>query len=259
MSLRQMTIKTDEMPRLRIGLKWDPLERDVLAVEHKLDSPGHALFKYIVYASASITLRVLMILLRLLLVFSGVVHALGKHKQRIDRALRAKRHYLAQRKMPSHDLDLLCFCYDEAGQLAQLISPLSPPPPLTSKARTAIIHSGEDDIGIGDGFDEELAVNLKDVAEDIVQIFFVVASAHHALDKIKGGSCAIISTRNEQVLIDNPLQPTTSHQNYLFAKLRRDGADWSLQEIAHYFHIDEDPHCPLDDTIDAILRNQHLG
>lgn len=257
MSLQTMTVTAEEMPRLRVGLKWDPMERDVIAVVHKLHSPFKTQMQILWSYIPSFIYGLLGFFLGTLYFFPYIAGKFRKKRRDIAARRAAKKKFMRQRKLPSYDLDLLCFCYDGDGKLTQLVAPIAvmgdrAPP------GAAIMHSGEASTGMGEGFDEEILINLKDVAAGIQQMIFVVASEHHAIRQVKAAACAIINTKNEQPLLSRDLRHRSDHKNFIFARLRRADGGWSLQEIGDYFHIDADPDCPLDDTIDDILRNRYL-
>jgi stress response protein SCP2 len=158
---------------------------------------------------------------------------------------------------PSYNLDLLCFKYDKNKKLVGLISPYTLVPKNADKSQLAILHSGDDPDGVGVGFDEEILINVADVAPNVDCVFFVVSSEDYGFDKIKGGLCALIRTKDEKELLSNNLTEGGDHQTLIFASMRRTGSDWTLENISDFIEIDEDKTSPLDDTIDDILRNRY--
>ena len=111
---------------------------------------------------------------------------------------------------------------------------------------------------MGVGFDEEILISLRDIADNVNTVFFVVASDDYGFDKIKGGKCALIRTKDETQLLANSFEHDGNEQTLIFASMRRDGSNWALSNISDFINIDEDKESPLDDTIDDILRNKYF-
>lgn len=253
----KVVINSANTPHLRVGLKWEPREIDHIKFITASNNAAAAYFKIATEGG-----------------FSALYGAMGTFGRNLSASPKIANSFDASadvrskiKKMgedmkedftkPSYNLDLLCFKYDKDKKLVGLISPYTMVPKGADRSQLAILHSGDDPDGVGIGFDEEIMVSLRDIADNVNTVFFVVASEDYGFDKIKGGQCALIRTKDEKQLLANSFDSAGSQQTLIFASMRREGGDWALDNISDFINIDEDKESPLDDTLDDILRNKY--
>ena len=261
-SLRHHTINAKLAPHLRVGIKWDPLERDNIEETYAIGSAKNARAE----------LKVLLKQIKNTELMAKILRAtVFLHKQaarydylRDQQLMRKKKleKYLAQDKLLSYDLDLCCFCYDQNGQFIEYISPVLMDTPQGRQSLLAFMHSGDDATGTGDAFDEEVLVKLSAINPAIHQVFFVIVSINHGFDQIKGGFWSIVSTTGEKELLSSTLRTPLQHKLHVMAKLSR-GSEaedniWSLDELAEYQPLDKNEKTPLHIRIDQLLAARYL-
>ena len=255
--LRNLKIDTAQTTFLRVGLKWDALERDKYDGFYPFETEEQARAQSLDALKKANNAKLTAKLLDKSFFFarwSGKYERLYAHHMA---AKFAADRYLEQHHLESFDLDLCCFCYDEQGKLVEFVTPLNVGRLRGSKDEPAFLHSGDDTTGTGETYDEELMVLVRTIDHDIHRIFFIIVSAHHGFDEVPRGHWDIVSTKNEKLLLSAKLggQP---HKLHVMAKLSRDEQGWRLEEIADYFPLDENEAVPLDQRVDQLIRKNCL-
>jgi stress response protein SCP2 len=244
-SPRSHTINAIKPTHLRVGIKWDPLERDKIKESHAL---GHAneVRKELAFTLRQIkTQQSIIKLLRLTFFFRTKDMKFERLRDQYLARKKALEKFLAQENVNSYDLDLCGFCYDRDGKLVKFVSPESTETRNTMQKQMAFMHSGDDNTGTGEIFDEELLINLYALDEAIHQVFFVVVSINHGFDQIKGGFWSIVHTAGEKELLSATLCTQLQHRVHVMAKLSRNGESWLLDQIADYCSLGKDENIPL--------------
>lgn len=253
----KIVISARDTPHIRIGLKWEPSEIDHIKFITASNNAASAYFKIGMEGGFSALRGAAGTFGRNLSASPKIVNSFDASADARTKIQSLGDQFREDFTAPSYNLDLLCFKYDKDKKLVGLISPYTMVPKGANKAQLAILHSGDDPDGVGIGFDEEILVSLADIGENVNTVFFVVASEDYGFDKIKGGKCALIRTRDEKELLTNSFDHAGNQQTFIFACMRRSGDGWTLDNISDFIDIDADKESPLDDTIDDILRNQY--
>jgi stress response protein SCP2 len=137
--------------------------------------------------------------------------------------------------------------------------------PLSTESRDildkplAFMHTGDDDTGTGDTFDEEILVNLPVVDNEITDIFFVILSVNHGFNEIKGGFWSIVRTVDETDLITARLQTTLQDRVHIMARLTRKDSCWELDELGAYGSLNNNEDDLLSERIDQLLTAQYFS
>lgn len=253
----QSVIDPKATPRLRVGLKWDALEKDIMRATDGFGS-NHMVLVNLVITSVYSTMHWLFVtILALSGKFPPWVADLRRKQKAIDRSLTAMRAYLGHGEQELCDLDLVGFCYGKEGQLIAVVAPYPVKIDASIDVSAALHHSGDERTGISSGFDEELIVDLALLDERVQHIFLVVASVHHGFDQIKAGQCAVIERKQEQTLLTHDLVPS-GERTYIFAALQRAADGWTLRNISRYCTPDADADWSSGATIDDILRKDYV-
>jgi tellurium resistance protein TerZ len=132
-----------------------------------------------------------------------------------------------RKKEQSIDLDASCLAFDAAGALVDQVWFQQ----LRSKDG-AIVHTGDNRSGDGDGDDESIIVDLPAVNSLVKTLVFVVNSySGESFSQIENAFCRLVdlSTGTEIARVD--LTESGSHTAQVMAKLVRTGAGWEMQAI----------------------------
>lgn len=253
-----VAIDPAEVPRLRVGLKWDAIEKDAFGASHGLSSTSGLHLRRVIASVCSGFSGLTAALLKMTGLFPTAANKFSRSKKHYAASVDTMTEYLEHGEARSCDLDLLCYCYDQDGKLVSLVAPHTTGLEGTSVAKAAIIHSGDESTGLSSGYDEEILVTFANLDDNIQYIFLAVFSVDHNFDEIPGGQCAIMSRLDEQMLLERDLRKE-AHQTYIFAKLTRTNAGWELQDVSDYCNVNEDPDAHLDGTIDDVLRYKYLN
>jgi stress response protein SCP2 len=256
--LRRLMINTTPLTHLRVGIKWDPLERDALGEDHAWKSAEEARGELGVVLQEIKSQRFMMKLLGLSFFFRSKI---GTYARRCDQNLRKQKiieKYLAQEDLLSHDLDLYCFCYDKDGKFVQFVSPHSTSTHEGDVVQTAFVHSGDDSSGTGDSFDEEMLVKLSAIDAAIDQVFFLIVAVNQGFDEIKGGFWSIVNTIGEVELLFSKIAGQTQDRVYVIAKLSRAESGWVLEELRDFCSPPEIEEMPTPIQVDQVIIDRYL-
>ncbi len=254
--LQTVDIDAAEIPRLRVGIKWDAVDEETQ--RKKKDSPGKMRVKLMVAATKAAMYGGIGTILRLTRLAPTKADKFLAAQKKHAAAASFLADYLEYGEAPGADLDLLCYCYDQGGNLVSLVAPYPTGLEGGFVEKKAVVHSGDEATGIRSGFDEEIAVNLLNFDDEVQDVFVAIFSVNCNFDGVPNGQCAVMSTLDEQILLERDLQKA-EHQTYLFARLTRLGAVWRLLDVSDYFQVNDDPNAHHDGTIDDILRHKYLS
>lgn len=96
----------------------------------------------------------------------------------------------------------------------------------------AVIHTGDNRTGAGDGDDESIIVHLDRVPAEVTHIVFTINSfTGQSFAQIQNAFCRIVdeNTRTEIARFD--LSHTGPHTAEIMAKVSRDGGGWAMTAI----------------------------
>ncbi|MGE4365015.1 TerD family protein [Mycolicibacterium austroafricanum] len=96
----------------------------------------------------------------------------------------------------------------------------------------AIIHTGDNLTGAGDGDDESIIVDLTRLSPAAHTLIFVVNSfTGQNFSQILNAVCRMVDSTNEQEIARYELSGSGTHNAQVMAKVNRDGAGWSMTAI----------------------------
>ncbi len=133
-----------------------------------------------------------------------------------------------------HDLDLSCFFYDTEGAC---LGAVTAEPQSYSDESGAIYHSGDNVEGIGDGDDEQISVELKNLPENVVHLIFKasIKSGHHFSD-VKDPLIRLCDGYTGHCFLDTSLHEQDANNNnaYVFVHISREEDGWNLRSIGEF-------------------------
>lgn len=130
-------------------------------------------------------------------------------------------------KAQSIDLDASCLIFDASGQLVDQVWFQQ----LKSKDG-AVVHTGDNRTGAGDGDDESIVVDLVALPAAAQTLVFVVNSfTGQNFSQIENAFCRLIDTTDESELARYELTGSGTHNAQIMAKVVRDGQGWSMTAI----------------------------
>ncbi|WP_264057897.1 TerD family protein [Mycolicibacterium frederiksbergense] len=125
------------------------------------------------------------------------------------------------------DLDASCMVYDQAGQLLDSV--------WWKQLRSrdgAIIHTGDNRTGAGDGDDESIIVDLQALNGQVATLMFVVNSfTGQNFSQIENATCRLVDSTNEAEIARYVLTGSGTHNSQVMAKVSREGAGWTMTAI----------------------------
>ena len=252
-SLRTHTIDPALSPRLRVGIKWDALERDDIDECHELGSAEEARKAYALLTREIASARFTEKLLKISPIFNKQRDKVRRSREQKITHQKVLKKYIAQEKLLSYDLDLCCFCADAEGRMVEFIAPNAMETTNLRQSQKAFMHSGDHTTGTSRLFDEELLIDLRAINPAVQSMVFAMISVNHTFDEIKGGQWAIINTSGEVEIMAATLVTQAKHNLHIIAKLSRADAGWCLTEIGDYAALDTDEKVPLHIRMDAVL------
>ncbi len=125
------------------------------------------------------------------------------------------------------DLDASCMVYDQQGRLLDQVWWKQ----LQSRDG-AIVHTGDNRTGAGDGDDESIIVDLQALHPGVATLVFVVNSfTGQNFSQIENATCRLVDSTNESELARYELTGSGTHNAQVMAKVSRDGTGWSMTAI----------------------------
>ncbi|MFK7839116.1 MAG: TerD family protein [Bdellovibrionales bacterium] len=150
-----------------------------------------------------------------------------------------------------HDLDLACYTYNPDGECLGYVNADKNH---SQNPSGSIYHSGDSVEGIGDGDDEQISVELKNLPPNVHHILFKVSikSGHH-FGEVLMPEIRLCDGYTERVFLYKTLEDGKERDGYVFAHLYRhqESGEWVLKEI-HAFDDHTDPE-GWKDTLKAYL------
>ncbi|MGH1399197.1 MAG: TerD family protein [Alphaproteobacteria bacterium] len=149
-------------------------------------------------------------------------------------SLRDKIGALIRKRASHHDLDLSCFYYDADGKALGYVTAA---PEHYSNATHSIYHSGDDSEGIGDGDDEQISVELKNLPDNVYHLVFKASiKSGHNFDEIKEARVRLCDGYTERVFEDVGIH--SDMNAFVFLHLTKDNGQWRYVRIDRYLNND---------------------
>lgn len=127
----------------------------------------------------------------------------------------------------SIDLDASCLVFDERGELVDQVWFRQ----LTGM-NGAIVHTGDNLTGEGDGDDEVIKVDLSRLPATVKALVFTVNSFRgQTFDQVANASCRLVDDTAGKELAVFALSEAGSHTGLIMAKLYRHNGEWKLHAI----------------------------
>lgn len=125
------------------------------------------------------------------------------------------------------DLDASCLVFDEAGQMVDQIWFRQ-----LKGMSGAIVHTGDNLTGAGDGDDEVIKVDLSKLPASIKSLVFTVNSFRgQTFDKVANAYCRVVDDASGQELAKFGLSEAGSHTGLVMAKLYRHNGEWKIHAV----------------------------
>jgi len=127
----------------------------------------------------------------------------------------------------SIDLDASCIVCDEAKNVLDVVWFQS----LISKD-TAIVHSGDNLTGEGDGDDESIKVDTTSLTADACHLIFLVSSfTGQTFDEVDNAFCRVLDDAGGEELCRYTLAEKGHHTGVVMGVLSRSSGGWSFKAI----------------------------
>ncbi|MBF0371803.1 MAG: TerD family protein [Alphaproteobacteria bacterium] len=125
------------------------------------------------------------------------------------------------------DLDASCLVFDASGQLVDEIWFRQ-----LKGMDGAIVHTGDNLTGAGDGDDETIKVDLSKLPATIKSLVFTVNSFRgQTFDKVANAYCRVVDELSGKELAKFGLSESGSHTGMLMAKIYRHNGEWKIHAI----------------------------
>jgi tellurium resistance protein TerZ len=125
------------------------------------------------------------------------------------------------------DLDASCLLFDQGRRLVDTVWFGQ----LKSRGG-AIVHTGDNLTGEGDGDDEQIRVDITALPAEAISLVFTVSSFRgDTFDRIENAYCRLIDAASGAEMARYALSGGGSHTGQVMAKLSRTGAGWEMKAI----------------------------
>ena len=125
------------------------------------------------------------------------------------------------------DLDASCLVFDEAGTLVDQIWFRQ-----LAGMNGAIVHTGDNRTGAGDGDDEVIRVDLSKLPSAVKSLIFTVNSfLGQTFDMIANAGCRVVDEVSGKELAIFSLSESGPHTGLVLAKIYRHGGEWKIHAI----------------------------
>lgn len=142
---------------------------------------------------------------------------------------------LSKRQSTHHDLDLSCYVFDVNGHYISHICAISDK---HTDQTGKIYHSGDNTEGVGDGDDEQISVELKDIDPAIHSIIFVASiKSGHVFGEINAPEIRIADGYSKHNFLHHDLSDRDGekHKSFAFIRLLKTPDNtWKLHYISEY-------------------------
>lgn len=125
------------------------------------------------------------------------------------------------------DLDASCLVFDESGQLMDQIWFRQ-----LKGMNGAVVHTGDNLTGAGDGDDESIKVDLSRLPGNVKSLVFTVNSFRgQTFDKVANAYCRVVDDVSNKELAKFILSESGSHTGMVMAKIYRHSGEWKIHAI----------------------------
>ena len=125
------------------------------------------------------------------------------------------------------DLDASCLVFNESGQLVDEIWFRQ-----LHGMSGAIVHTGDNLTGAGDGDDEVIKVDLSRLPVSIKSLVFTVTSFQgQTFDKVSNARCRVVDDVSGEELTVFNLSDSGPHTGFIMAKIYRHNEEWKIHAI----------------------------
>ena len=125
------------------------------------------------------------------------------------------------------DLDASCLMFDQKKELVEMV--------YYGRLRSidgAIIHTGDNLTGEGEGDDEVIKVDLTILPAKIQYLAFTINSFRgQTFDQVDNAFCRLVNDSNNQEICRYTLNEKGGHTGVIMAVVQRDGSGWTMQAI----------------------------
>lgn len=133
-----------------------------------------------------------------------------------------------------HDLDLACYYFNKDGVCLGFVNADKEH---GSNPSGSIYHSGDSVEGVGDGDDEQVSVELKNLPPNVEHLIFKasIKSGHH-FGEVAVPEIRLVDGYTDRVFLRKALDDGAKHDAYVFVRLYRGSKDgeWMLNEIGAF-------------------------
>lgn len=154
-------------------------------------------------------------------------------------------------KKTYHDLDLVCYVYNKDKNFIAKVGAKSDH---SLEEIGQIYHSGDNLEGLGEGDDEQISVELKNLMPEIHSVLFMVSirSGHHFKD-IASPEIRLADGYSDHSFLkysfDSPERE--NHSAYVFCSIFREGEQWAMKNISTYLNVTDDR--DLEESLKSLL------
>ena len=143
-----------------------------------------------------------------------------------------------------HDLDLSCFLYKADGSFIEAVTQA---PDRAADASIHVYHSGDNREGRGDGDDEQISVELKNISPEIAHIVFMASiKSGHTFSEIDYPEIRLVDGYSNHIFHHAWLSAEEGQDSsaFVFVRLYRAGEMWRIHNIGEYLKAENDQNWP---------------
>ncbi|MCB1580844.1 MAG: TerD family protein [Rhodospirillales bacterium] len=142
-----------------------------------------------------------------------------------------------------HDLDLSCYLYD---QNKRYINHVSVEKGHEVDQTGQIYHSGDNVKGVGEGDDEQISVELKNLDPAITSIIFKASiKSGHTFDEVAAPEIRLVDAYSGRIFLELSLQDGNESNRPVFvfaALLKATDGGWNILHIGKFIDVPTDVH-----------------
>lgn len=103
-------------------------------------------------------------------------------------------------------------------------------------ADKSVVHLGDNRSGAGDGDDEQITIDLRLVASDVVRVVIVVSidqadARRQNFGQVRGAYCRIVDQDEKEIVRFDLSEDAAPETAMLFAEVYRNGSDWKFKAV----------------------------
>ena len=133
-----------------------------------------------------------------------------------------------------HDLNLACFLYDDNKNY---IESISQDPDNAADEAIHVYHSGDSREGVGDGDDEQISVELKNLAPSVRHVIFVASiKSGHTFKDIEAPEIRIGDGYSNHIFFETDIDREAGKNKsvFVFVHIYRHEGGWRLHNISEF-------------------------